>query len=225
MAELTKLSVAERKQTGKGPNRRLRAAGMIPGVYYDQKGVNIPVKVEMVSLQKAWKKVSNTQVIDLEIDRDGKAETVKAMIWRIKNDPIKPFPIHVDFFGVDVDKPLKVLVPFVLEGTSPGVKLGGIMQQHREYVEIMAKPLDIPGHIAIDISNLQINDKVSIADIEMPAGVTVEYDENFAILACLEKGAVISPAEELAAEAAEAAEAEGEAEEDEGEAADGEGGE
>ncbi|WP_147820509.1 50S ribosomal protein L25 [Salidesulfovibrio onnuriiensis] len=188
MADLLKLSVAERKQTGKGPNRRLRATGMVPGVYYDQKGVNIPVKVESLALQKAWKKVSNTQVIDLEIDRDGKAETVKAMIWRLKYDPIKPLPIHADFFGVDVEKPLKVLVPIVLEGRSPGVKLGGVLQQYRDAVEVVAKPLDIPGHITLDLSAINMGDKISVADLELPEGVEIHYDENFSILACIEKG-------------------------------------
>lgn len=207
MAELLKLSVAERKQTGKGPNRRLRATGMVPGVYYDQKGVNIPVKVEMVPLQKAWKKVSNTQVIDLEIDRDGKAEIVKAMIWRIKYDPIKPFPIHADFFGVDIEKPLKVVVPFELVGQSPGVKLGGILQQHRDQIEVIAKPLNIPGHITIDISELEIGDKISIGDIEMPEGIEVHFDENFSIVTCIEKGAVAGlDEEEEGEEGAEGAE-------------------
>ncbi len=196
MAELLKLSVAERKQTGKGPNRRLRATGMVPGVYYDQKGVNIPVKVEMVPLQKAWKTVSNTQVIDLVIDRDGKEETVKAMIWRLKYNPVKPQPIHVDFFGVDVEKPLKVMVPFVLEGTAPGVKLGGVLQQYREYMEVVAKPLDIPGHISVDISGLQMGDKIVVADLQLPEGVVPSTEENYSVLSCIAKGAAGTEEEE-----------------------------
>ncbi|KAB1443022.1 50S ribosomal protein L25 [Pseudodesulfovibrio senegalensis] len=214
--KLLKLSVAERKQTGKGPNRRLRATGMVPGVFYNQEGVNIPVKVERTPLQKAWAASGSTQVIDLEIDRDGKTENIKALIWRLKYDPVKPLPIHVDFFGVDVDKVLKVAVPFVLQGTSIGVKMGGMLEQYRDMCEIHAKPLDIPTEIVINIENLNMGDKIHVQDLEMPEGVEAIHEDNYAILTCLEPGAVPDFEEEEAeaaeAEAAEAAEGEAEAE-------------
>ena len=57
MAELLKLNVEERTKTGKGHNRRLRLEGMVPSIYYDAKGTNIPVKVEMNPLLKAYGKL------------------------------------------------------------------------------------------------------------------------------------------------------------------------
>lgn len=211
--ELLKLSVAERKQTGKGPNRRLRATGMVPGVFYNQEGVNIPVKVERTPLQKAWAAVGSTQVIDLEIDRDGKTENIKALIWRLKYDPVKPLPIHVDFFGVDVDKVLKVSVPFVLKGSSIGVKMGGVLEQYRDMCEIHAKPLDIPTEIVIDIEKLDIGDKIHVQDLDLPDGVEAIHDDNYSILTCIEPGAVPEYEEEgVEAPAEGEAAAEGEAE-------------
>ena len=183
MADTLKLNVQERKQLGKGPNRRLRATGMVPGIYYDAKGTNIPVKVPMVPLQKAYYAVGNSQVFDLVIEREGKTETMPALMWRVRHEPVKGFPEHVDFFGVDLNKELKVAVHFEIVGSSKGVKLGGILEQYRETIEVVCKPMDIPESIVIDITEMEVMDSVHIEDITFPEGVTPIFDENYAVLA------------------------------------------
>ena len=183
MADKLKLNVQERKQLGKGPNRRLRTTGMVPGIYYDAKGTNIPVKVAMVPLQKAYAAVGNSQVFDLVIEREGKSDTMPALMWRVRHEPVKGFPEHVDFFGVDLNKELKVAVHFEIVGNSKGVKLGGVLEQYRETIEVVCKPMDIPESIIIDITEMEVMDSVHIEDVVFPEGVTPVFDENFAILA------------------------------------------
>ncbi len=179
MAEQLKLNVQERTQLGKGPNRRLRTAGMVPGIYYDAHGVNIPVKVEMIPLQKAYSKLGKAQVFDLVLEKDGKSETMPALMWRVRNEPVKGTPEHVDFFGVDLDKEIKIAVQFELIGKSIGVKLGGQIEQYRNSIEVICKPMDIPESITIDITDLDILDSVHIEDISFPEGVTPLFDENY----------------------------------------------
>lgn len=202
MSRIT-LKAAERKETGKGPNRRLRAQGLIPAVFYNQEGVNIPVKVERVALQKAFGALSNTQLLDLELERDGKTETIPALIWRVKYNPVKPLAIHADLFGVAMDKPLKVVVPFKIVGTAKGVKKGGMLEQYREQCEVVALPGDIPPAIEIDVTNLEVNDRVHIEDVVMPEGVTPISEDNFAVLTILSKGAVAAMVEAAEADIAE----------------------
>ncbi|WP_018125079.1 50S ribosomal protein L25 [Desulfovibrio oxyclinae] len=211
MSDRITVKVFERKETGKGPNRRLRSSGFVPGVFYNQKGVNIPVKVPYAPLQKAYAKLRNTQLLDLELERDGKVEKITSLIWRMKYDPVKPLPIHVDFFGVDMEKPLKVTVPFKLEGTAKGVKAGGRLEQYREQCEIIALPSDIPVSIPIDITKLGINARVHIEDVPMPEGVSPQFDDNFAILTILAKGAASGVEDELEELDAEQEESEEEA--------------
>jgi large subunit ribosomal protein L25 len=214
MAELLKLNVQERTELGKGPNRRLRATGMVPGIYYDATGVNIPVKVEMVPLQKAYAAVGNAQVFELVLDRGGKTETMPALLWRVRNEPVKGVPEHVDFFGVDLTKEIKVAVHFELTGSSKGVKLGGVLEQYRDSIEVICKPMDIPESIVIDITEMDIMDSVHIEDVAFPEGVTPVFDENYAVLSVTaiqeededEEGA--EAVEEAAEETAEEAEAE-----------------
>ncbi|QGY40487.1 50S ribosomal protein L25 [Pseudodesulfovibrio cashew] len=187
MAELLKLNVQERTQLGKGPNRRLRATGMVPGIYYDAKGANIPVKVAMIPLQKAYSALGNAQVFDLVLEKDGKTQTHPSLLWRVRNEPVSGTPEHVDFFGVDLDKEIKVAVHFEITGSSPGVKLGGTLELFRESVEVICKPMAIPESLIIDISGLEIMDSVHIEDIEFPEGVTPVFDENYAVLSIAAK--------------------------------------
>lgn len=211
MAELLKLNVQERTELGKGPNRRLRTTGMVPGIYYDAKGANIPVKVEMVPLQKAYAAVGNSQVFELVLERGGKSETMPALLWRVRNEPVKGVPEHVDFFGVDLTKELKVAVPFEIVGSSKGVKLGGVLEQYREHIEVICKPMDIPESIVIDVTDLDIMDHVHIEDVAFPEGVSPVFDENFAVLsiaAMQEEGEEGEESAEVAEEAAEETEAE-----------------
>jgi len=182
MAELLKLNVQERAERGKGPNRRLRTTGMVPGIYYDAKGANIPVKIKLLPLQKAYAKLGSAQVFDLVLERDGKAETMPALLWRVRNEPVKGLPEHVDFFGVDLNKKIKIAVHFEITGSSKGVKLGGQIEQYRDSIEVICKPMDIPESIAIDVTEMDILDSVRIEDIVFPEGVTPLFDENYAVV-------------------------------------------
>ncbi len=182
MAELLKLNVQERTELGKGPNRRLRATGMVPGIYYDAAGANIAVKAEMVPLQKIYAQLGSTQVFELVLEKDGKTQTHPALLWRVRNEPVKGTPEHVDYFGVDLNKEIKVAVHFELTGTSKGVKLGAVLEQYRDVVDVICKPMDIPESIVIDITELDLMDSVRIEDVVFPEGVTPLFDENYAVL-------------------------------------------
>jgi len=182
MAELLKLNVQERTEVGKGPNRRMRATGKVPGIYYDAHGTNIMVKMDMVPLQQAYAKVGNAQVFELVLEKDGKTETKPALMWRVRNEPVTGHPEHVDFYGVDLDKEIKIPVHFEITGSSPGVKLGGRMELYREVVEVVCKPMDIPESIVLDISSMNLLDSIRIEDVVFPEGVTPIFDENFAVL-------------------------------------------
>ncbi|MDC0335647.1 50S ribosomal protein L25 [Pseudodesulfovibrio sp.] len=198
MAELLKLNVEERKQLGKGPNRRLRATGMVPGIYYDAKGTNIPVKVAMVPLQKAYAAVGSAQVFELVLEKDGTTETHASLLWRVRNEPVSGMPEHVDFFGVDLTKTLKVAVHFELIGTdvAPGVEMGGVFELFRDTIEVICKPMDIPEAIIIDVASMELNDSIRIEEVVFPDGVEPVFDENYAIVSLAEPREIEEEVEE-----------------------------
>ena len=203
MAELQTLAATKRTETGKGPNRRLRAKGSIPAVFYNGKGENLALKVPDMPFRKAYAKCGTTQVFNLEIEGH---ETIPSLIWKTVNHPFKNQVLHVDFFGVDLKKKLRVTVPVEFTGEPVGVKLGGgQLATYRDHLEVLALPLNIPESIVIDVTDLEMNHNLMIADVTPPEGVEMIFDDNFAVVGVT----AISEAEEAGGEEALEGEASG----------------
>lgn len=182
MKETLSLAVKTRAGLGKGACRKLRADGLVPGVYYDAKGINIPILVEHLPLQKLYSKILSAHVFDLLIDSDAGQETKPALVWKVEHHPTKPRITHVDFYGVDLTKEIEVHVPVEVVGKSKGQVKGGTFELYRETIEIICLPLAIPDKIVIDITNLDINENIQIANVALPEGVKAVYDNNYAVL-------------------------------------------
>lgn len=213
---LKPLAVQERVLKGKGPNRRLRKQDLVPGIYYDQKGHSIMVQAAMIPMTKAIQNFGSSHVFSLEINLvNGSTESYPCLLWRVKYDPIKPKPIHVDFFGVDLTKDIRVHVPFEVTGTPIGVKEeGGVLEFYRDGIEVTCKPLDIPESIVLDVSNLALNQNISITDVTFPEGVTPFYEgEPFAVVGVtlITEEEIAQPETSAEGEAEDTASAEGEA--------------
>ena len=185
MSDQYMLGVSSRKNIGKGPNRRCHVNGDVPGVFYDTKGINIPVTVSSRDLQKLCDHVGSTRVFTLEIDEDGQKHTHEAMLWKLERHPfIKRFQ-HVDFFGVDPNKEIKVKIPIEFTGTSRGVKLGGKLEVYRRHILLVAKPHDLPAKLTIDISDMDVADVFHANDIPLPPNTRRMDASNFAVVTVL----------------------------------------
>ena len=182
------LNVQKREQHGKGTGARLRAQDIIPGVYYTAKGENISVQAANLPLEKLYEKVGHTTVFNLEIDDNGQKSTHPVLIWQLQRHPYKKRFTHVDFYGVDLEKEIKIDVPLEIVGTSKGVKLGGVLETYRETLRLAAKPLDMPKKITIDVTEMEINSTINVADVQLPANVHAVFDQNFAVVSVLMHG-------------------------------------
>ncbi len=185
MSDLKVLSVQKRADLGKGANRRTRQEELVPGVFYTAKGENIPVQMSARALTKIFSQVGRTTVFNLEIEGEG---THPVLIWQTQCDPIKSNFTHIDFYGVDLDKPVKITVPVEFSGVARGTKVGGKLEIYREQIQLMAKPLDMPAKVTIDISGMDVGTTIQIADVQLPEGVKAAYDNNYAIISVLMPG-------------------------------------
>ena len=185
MAELKTLTVQKREELGKGFNRRLRQNDTVPGVYYSASGANMAVQVPALPLAKMFASVGRTTVFNLDIA----GEKHPVLIWAVQYHPFKRQITHIDFYGVDLEKPVKVTVPLEFSGVARGTKVGGTLENYREQVVLQAKPLDMPARVVVDISGLDIGKTISVADLVLPAGVTASYDVNYAIVAVVSASA------------------------------------
>lgn len=207
MKETLSLAVKTRAGRGKGANRKLRATDLVPGIYYDAKGVNIPVMVEHMPLQKLYSKTASSHVFDLKIESETGQETKPSLIWKLQHHPTKSKITHVDFYGVDLSKEIHVHIPVEVVGKAVGMVKGGALEIYRETLEVSCLPLAIPDKVVIDITPLDINQHIKVADIALPEGVRAVYEDNFAILGVLlptaEEDETEGAVEEAAAPAAE----------------------
>ena len=118
----------------KNAARRVRVAGMIPGVLYGAKEPAIAVELDPKQITRILHSDSgHNTIFDVEI---GSSKT-KAMIVDWQYEPIKGMLMHIDLKRIAMDKVMKVEVPIQLEGIPVGVKLGGgILDQVLREVEI-----------------------------------------------------------------------------------------
>lgn len=183
MSDFLTLNAEKRESTGKGAARRLRAGGKVPAVFYNTKGESTPIQVSEKELLKLYGQVKRTAVFNIEITGDKGKEAHPALIWDVDYYPAKNKIQHVDVFGVDLNKEIKIRVPLEFAGVAKGTKVGGKLEVYREVITLVGKPLSLPQKIEVDIDNLAINDMIRVADLNFSDGVRADYDNNFVIVA------------------------------------------
>lgn len=168
MAKLDLLA-KERPDTRKSTTKKLRAQGEIPATLYG-KGLTKSISVKESDLMNLLRNPEGRHsLIDLHID--GTDEHLPVIIQAIQKNPLNQKVIHVDFRHVSLEEKVLTSVPIRIVGEAPGVELGGVLQQELNELEIKAFPDSIPPHIDVDVSHLNIGDKVYVSDIQLPEGV------------------------------------------------------
>jgi large subunit ribosomal protein L25 len=222
--ERTKLVVAQRERLGSAESRRLRKEGLIPGVLYGG-GEPVAISIEERELRRALTGAGGLHSI-LDVEVDGKGETHASILKEYQVDPVRGGVTHVDLHEVRLDKPIQASVSVDLLGgeDAPGVREGGVLSQPLREVTVEALPLEMPEHIDLDVSGMDIGATLRISDLTAPEGSTLLDDPEMVVATVTAPTKVVEPEpteEELAAMEAEGEEGvEGE-EGAEGEAAEG----
>lgn len=163
------LQAQERKEFRGSALTRIRRDGNIPAVVYGAKLDSKSIYVSEADFTKVIRKVGRNGVISLDLG--GNKQNV--VLSDYQADPIKHEVIHVDFLAVDMSKEITANVRINLVGDAPGVKDGGVMQQSMHELTVTATPDNIPQSVDIDVSNLQVNETLTIADIQTNSGYAI----------------------------------------------------
>ena len=202
MAELTELKATAREGTGKLANRALRAQKMVPGVVYGGETAPANVTLEYKSVFQHYQTGHFLSTVYL-LDVDGKKERV--IPRDVQVDPVRDFPIHVDFMRVSRTSRIDVDIPvqFINEEASPGLKRGGVLNIVRHSIEFTCPADAIPEKITVDLTGLDIGDSLHISAVTLPAGITPTIDRDFTIATIAGAAAARSKADTEAAAAVE----------------------
>ena len=173
MSDNITLNVEPRSDSGKGASRRLRHQGLVPAIVYGGKFDPVQVSIDHNEfLHELDKETIYTQVIDLKM-----GDKVQEVILRdLQRHPYKNKVMHADFFRIDKNTPIKVVVPVHVANADDcvGVKMeGGLMMQQVTEVEIIALPKDLPEYVEIDVTELHLGDILHLTDITTPEGVEI----------------------------------------------------
>ncbi|MCR4428797.1 MAG: 50S ribosomal protein L25/general stress protein Ctc [Caldiserica bacterium] len=200
MAEIT-LEVYTRSTKSKGETRGLRQQGKIPAILYG-KGVSpLPLSVDGKAFQKALKNPAGLNAIfKLKVKDDGSEDSYIAMVKDIQRDYLNENILHVDFHAISLTEKISVMIPVRLVGVSRGVKEGGVLQQNLHEIEVECLPTQIPPHIDLDISNLEIGDSLFARDIPLPEGLSLLTDGGSPIVTIVPPEVEEAPAEAAPAE-------------------------
>jgi len=162
------LEAVKRTDKGKNEARRHRAAGRLPAVVYgtakDGKAPEgVPVTVDPKGLMRILHSDSGVNtLITLKLD----GGTTQVLVREYQRDPVTQALLHADFYQLAMDKALVVTVPIVLKGEPKGVKVqGGLLDFVTREIQVECLPADIPEHIDVDVSELELHGSVRLREI------------------------------------------------------------
>jgi len=204
--EVTDLAAQVRKEQKKGPARRLRQKGFIPAVFYGRSAENILLAVKNDDLVKLHKGKKDHAFIKLIIDDGGKKKIEKlSLIKELQVQPLTGKFYHADFYEVDMKTKLTFEVSLQFAGKAIGVENGGELQHIKRVIKVSCLPENLPDHIEVDVSSLDIGDSIKIKELKLADGITVLDPADAAVVAVAAiKVVKATPAEEEAAAAAAA---------------------
>jgi large subunit ribosomal protein L25 len=197
------LSAKKRTDSGKGAARKLRSAQQIPGIIYGHNREPQMLALDWRELERMLERIApETTVIELDVE----GTTSRTLIREIQRHPFKRQVLHVDFLELVAGERVTVDIPLVLVGIPAGVRnSGGILDQVMREVTVQVDPASMPNHIDVDVSALEVNESIHVANLVVPAGVEIQDDPEatVCVVAAPRVEAEPEPAAEATTEGAE----------------------
>ncbi|MCF6280733.1 MAG: 50S ribosomal protein L25/general stress protein Ctc [Candidatus Polarisedimenticolaceae bacterium] len=168
------VTAESRTDTGKGASRRLRHAGLVPGIIYGAHKEPAMITLNHNALLLLLdNEAFYSHILELKVGK--KSEQV--ILKDLQRHPAKPFIMHIDFQRISAKENIKVHVPlhFTGEDSAPGVKAGGIISHNMSGIEITCLPKDLPEFIEVDISALEVGQSIHLSEVALPKGVELAH--------------------------------------------------
>ncbi len=175
----TTLNVVSRETTGKGWARKARAAGKLPGVLYGPKTEPRALEFDPDELLGLFKATGDRNTV-VQVTVDGQA--TPCLVREVQRHPLSRELLHVDFYAVDPEAEIEVMVPLEATGRPKGAVLGGRLRIVRREIKVACRYDHIPSKLVCDITPLDIGDQIMASEIPMPDGVRLVADNDFQVM-------------------------------------------
>nr|WP_072537547.1 50S ribosomal protein L25 [Anaerococcus mediterraneensis] len=178
------LQAQKREATGKNKVNKLRDQELIPAVVYAKNQENVNVQFTARDFEKVLRQAGTSTIITLDIDGEGKDVLIKDF----QSHPYKNQFLHVDFQAIDQNESIRVTVPVVLVGRDDLKADAGVLVQNLETVEVECLPRYIPQTADVDVTNLEIGENKTVADLDIFANENINVlEEEDAVICSLQE--------------------------------------
>jgi large subunit ribosomal protein L25 len=204
--ETVDLACEKRAVRPKGLVNRIRREGRVPAVIYGDHGSAVAIAVGGAELKARVSTASRQRIMRLKSDSP-ELNDKHVILKDIQKTPVSGDILHADFYEVDLNKPLRVPVPFRFIGRPIGLADGGILSPLERQVEIECLPLEIPEAIEVDVTALKIHDVLHVSTLQFPPNLRPIFDTDYPVITVMPP--TVAEVATPAAAAAEGAAAEG----------------
>jgi large subunit ribosomal protein L25 len=199
------LKVQPRQRRLKGDNKRLRRGGRIPSVVYGGDAEPKSIAVSEHELELLLRGGSRSSLV-FKLAIEGGKESEQTLLRAVERHPVTSRLVHLDFQRVNLDEEVEIEVPVHAVGSSPkGVRAGGILEHIHRAVTVRCKPLQMPGHLDADLSELDVHQTYHVSDLTLPEGVAVVDSPDAALFSIVTPAMIKETDATAAVEGAEAA--------------------
>ena len=180
MSAVRELKAVARERSGKGGARAERRLGRVPAVIYGGGADAVSIALDANEMRQIIFAGHFLTTI-FELDVAGSRTRVIPRDYQL--DPVKDFPLHVDFMRLAEGQTITVEVPvhFVDQDNCQGLKRGGTLNVVRHTVELIVPSDQIPDAIDASLAGLDINDSLHISAVKLPAGARPVIDRDFTL--------------------------------------------
>lgn len=176
------LNVKSRDGVGRGPSRRIRAAGAIPGVIYANNNSK-PIIIDAVEFRTMMRaKGDNAALVEVTIDGEKK---ILSLVKDYQRNAVTQKIVHVDILEVAPDEVMTISIPVRSVGDCVGVLTeNGVLEVVRE-IKIRCLPKDLPEAIVVNVANLHAGETIHITNLPEIPGVSFPKNQNTVVASCL----------------------------------------
>ncbi|MDI6776632.1 MAG: 50S ribosomal protein L25/general stress protein Ctc [Syntrophales bacterium] len=190
----SELRACIRKESGKGPARRLKREGLIPAVFYGPRTETMLLSINSSALLKLIREKEENVFIKLVIDDQDRKMEKFSVLKELQTNPITGRFYHADFCEISMDDKLVFDIPLHFIGKPVGIEEGGNFQHLKRELKVSCLPAVLPAFIEVDVSGLRIGDAIKVRDIKPVDGVTI-LDPEDAVIAMVTAPRVVAETE------------------------------
>jgi large subunit ribosomal protein L25 len=165
------VTATPRSTQGRGASRRLRHTAKVPGILYGAGQPALNIEVDHKELAQHLKhEAFHASILTLNLD----GASMQVLLRDYQMHPWRQQVMHVDFQRVAKDRKIHMKVPlhFVNAEHAPGVKTsGGSVNHVLTELDVSCLPDDLPAHIEVDLTNLQMGHSIRLSELTLPKGV------------------------------------------------------